>query len=59
MVGISAGMCHGILLDVLNVRHVYEHVVPRNISYLVPIDVTMQSRYNTGFQQYLNSLSTT
>jgi len=44
LVGISVGSCHGILLDVLSVRHVYVHVVPRNISYLVPIDVSMQSR---------------
>jgi hypothetical protein len=29
VVGISVGRCHGILLDVLNVRHVCEHVVPR------------------------------
>jgi len=29
VVGISVGSCHGILLDVLNERHVCEHVVPR------------------------------
>ena len=29
--GISAETCHGILCDVLNVRHVCEYVLPRNI----------------------------
>jgi hypothetical protein len=32
VVGISVGSCHGILLDVLNVRHVCEHVVPRMLT---------------------------
>jgi len=32
VVGISVGSCHGILLDVLNVRHVCEHVVTRMLT---------------------------
>ena len=32
LIGISAGSCHGILPDVLNVRHVCEHVVPRMLT---------------------------
>jgi hypothetical protein len=32
VVGISLGSCHGILLDVLKVRHVCEHAVPRMLT---------------------------
>jgi len=30
--GISVGSCHGVLLEVLNVRHFCEHVVPRMLT---------------------------